>query len=57
VNQHQRGDQRRLAVLSRDREDSAANAPATVGAVRLVNVANEPLLPLTQQKAATLPFA
>jgi hypothetical protein len=57
MDQHQRGNQCRLAILSRDREDGAADAAATVGAVRLVNVADEALLPLTQQKAATLPFA
>jgi len=46
MDQHQRGNQCRLAILSCDREDGSTDTPATINTVRLVDVTNEALLPL-----------
>lgn len=45
MDQNQGCDQRSLAVLPSDRQDRPTNPAATVQAVRLVDVADKPLLP------------
>lgn len=57
VYQHQGSDQRRLTVLSRDRENGAPDDPQARLTVRLVDVPDEFLLPLTKLEPAALSFA
>lgn len=60
MDQDQRGDQRRLAVLPSDRQDRAADAPAPIPApavMRLVDIANEPPLERPQLEQPAGAFA
>jgi hypothetical protein len=57
VSQRQRRDQRRLAVLSGDGEDGPSNQPAAVLRDRVVDVPDEPFLPVAQLERLALSFA
>lgn len=57
VREHESRNQRRLAVLACDREDGPTHEPALGHPImRLVDVSDEPLLPLAQLERSALPL-